>query len=269
MTVRPTAAGGREAAREGRQEFVQSMARGFAVIKAFSSQPDALTIADVARRTGLSRAVSRRFLLTLADLGYIAAADGVFRLTPRVLELGYTFLSSLRLPDVAQPVMEQVVDTLHESCSVSVLDATDIVYVARVPAKRIMAINLAIGSRLPAYPTSMGRVLLAALSPAALDGYFARAELKPLTDRTITSPDELRRVIAQVRERGWAMVDQEVEVGVRSVAAPIVDRSGRTVAAVNVSSHASRVNLKDMRARHLPLLLEAARRISAALGAHV
>ncbi len=242
------------------------MARGFAVIKAFSSQPESLTIADVSRRTGFSRAVSRRFLLTLVELGYVADADGLFRLTPRVLELGYTYLSTNPLAGVAQPVMEEVVGALHESCSVSVLDADDIVYVARVPAKRIMAINLAVGSRLPAHPTSMGRVLLAALPPDALDAYLGRVSLRALTDRTITRPAELRRILDEVRERGWAMVDQQVEVGVRSVAAPIRDRSGRTIAAINVSSHASRVNLKEMRARHLPLVIEAARRISVSLG---
>jgi IclR family transcriptional regulator, pca regulon regulatory protein len=250
-----------------RDEFVQSIARGFAIIKAFSSQPQALTIADVARRTGLSRAVSRRFLLTLTQLGYVASSDGVFRLTPRVLELGYTFLSTMKLPDVAEPVMEDVVSRLHESCSMSVLDGEDIVYVARVPSKRIMSIALAVGSRLPAFPTSMGRVLLADLSRTALDQYLATTKLRRLTERTVTNPVELRRILAQVRERGWASVDQEVEVGVRSVAAPIRDRNGRTVAALNVSSHASRVNLKELRTRHLPVVLDATKRISAMLGA--
>jgi IclR family pca regulon transcriptional regulator len=250
-----------------RHEFVQSMARGFSVIKAFSSESRALTIADVARRTGLSRAVSRRFLLTLEELGYVSGGSGLFRLTPRVLELGFTFLSTTRLPDVAQPVMEEVVDTLHESCSVSVLDAQDIVYVARVPSKRIMSIALAVGTHLPAHATSMGRVLLADLAPLELDAFFARAELPRLTDRTITGAAPLRRILDDVRERGWAMVDQEVELGVRSVAAPIRDRGGRTTAAINVSSHASRVTLKEMRARHLPVVVAAARRISVALGA--
>lgn len=250
----------------GRHEFVQSMARGFAIIKAFSGQPEALTIADVARRTGLSRAVSRRFLLTLEELGYVTSGGTMFRLTPRVLELGYTFLSTMRLPDLAQPVMEEVVTTLHESCSVSVLDAHDIVYVARVPSKRIMSIALAVGTRLPAYATSMGRVLLADLPPPTLDAFFRHTELRRLTERTVTDVTQLRRLLVEVRDRGWASVDQEVEVGVRSVAAPIRDRSGRTIAAINVSSHASRVNLKDMRTRHLPVVIDAARRISALLG---
>jgi IclR family pca regulon transcriptional regulator len=226
-----------------------------------------LTIADVSRRTGLSRAVARRFLLTLGELGYVASDNRNFRLTPRVLDLGFTFLSTMRLPDVAQPVMEELVSALHESCSVSVLDGQEIVYVVRVPAKRIMSIALVVGTRLPAYPTSMGRVLLAALEPAELEKYLAAAVLRPLTPRTLTDKSELRRILAKVRERGWASVDQEVETGLRSVAAPIRDRSGRTIAAINMSSHVSRVSLKDMRTHHLPAVIQAAGRISAMLGA--
>jgi IclR family transcriptional regulator, pca regulon regulatory protein len=250
-----------------RHEYVQSIARGFAVIKAFSGQAESLTITDVAQRTKLSRAASRRFLLTLKELGYVAHDAGTFRLTPRVLDLGFTFLSTMKLPAVAQPVMEQVVSTVHESCSVSVLDGVDVVYVARVPAKRIMSISLAVGSRLAAYPTSMGRVLLAALDPESLDRYFAMVKLRPLTGRTITNVAKLRRILKQVREQGWAMVDQEIELGIRSVAAPIRDRSGQTTAAINISSHASRVNLQDMRVRHLSLVLQAAAQISKMLGA--
>ncbi len=247
---------------EPRREFVRSIERTFLVLKAFSSGPEALTIADVARRAGLSRAVSRRFLFTLAELGYIAIADGTFRLTPRVLQFGYNFLATMTLPDLAQPIIEDVSAKVHESSSLSVLDGPDVVYVARVPAKRIMTIALAVGARLPAYPTSMGRVLLADLTPAALDAYLASTPLKRLTARTVTDPGELRRILAQVRERGWALVDQEIEVGVRSVAAPIRDRGGRTVAALNISAHPSRVTLKEMRARHLPLVVDTAARIS-------
>ena len=264
---RPSILAAKAAAEPPRREFVQSIERGFAVIKAFSSQPESLTIADVSRRTGLSRAVSRRFLLTLAELGYVANDAGDFRLTPQVLDLGFTFLSTMRLPYVAEPVMQELVSTLQESCSVSVLDGEDIVYVARVPAKRIMSIALAVGTRLPAYPTSMGRVLLAALDPKAFDAYLAAATLRPLTSRTITDKLQLRRVVSKVRERGWAAVDQEVEMGLRSVLAPIRDSSGRTVAAINLSSHVSRVNLKDLKTRHLPAVIQAATRISAMLGA--
>lgn len=245
-----------------RHEYVQSIARGFAVIKAFSGKADSLTITDVAQRTTLSRAAARRFLLTLKELGYVAHQEGGFRLTPRVLDLGFTFLSTMKLPDVAQPVMEDIVSKVHESCSIAVLDGSDIVYVARVPAKRIMSIALAVGARLEAYPTSMGRVLLAGLEPEGLDRYFSMVTLRPITKWTITNMAKLRRVIEQVREQGWALVDQEVELGLRSVAAPIRDRSGRTIAAINISSHVSRVNLKDMRIRHLSLVIQAAAQIS-------
>lgn len=250
---------------EPRHEFVRSTERTFRILKAFTGRPQALTIAEVASRAGLSRAVSRRFLFTLAELGYIAISDGTFRLTPRVLQFGYGFLATMTLPDLAQPIMEDVSAKVHESSSMSVLDGPDIVYVARVPAKRIMTIALAVGARLPAYPTSMGRTLLADLAPAVLDAYLASTPLTPLTARTVTSQGELRRILAQVRERGWALVDQEIEVGVRSVAAPIRDRSGRTVAALNISAHASRVTLKEMRRRHLPLVVDAAARISESL----
>jgi IclR family pca regulon transcriptional regulator len=265
--ARAAAAPSRDAGSPIRREFVQSIERGFAVIKAFSSQTESLTIADVSRRTALSRAVARRFLLTLGDLGYVATDGRSFRLTPRVLDLGFTFLSTMRLPNVAQPVMEELVSALHESCSVSMLDGQEIVYVVRVPAKRIMSISLAVGTRLPAYPTSMGRVLLAGLEPPELEHYLAAAVLRPLTPKTVIDKGELRRIVAQVRERGWCSVDQEVEVGLRSVAAPIRDRSGRTIAAINMSSHVSRISLKDMRAQHLPAVIQAAARISASLGA--
>ena len=250
-----------------RREFVQSISRGFAVIKAFSGRPDALTISDIAQRTGLSRAASRRFLLTLKELGYVSAEDGLFRLSPRVLDLGFTFFSTMRLPDVARSTMEQVVATMQESCSITVLDGMDIVYVARVPAKRIMSISLSVGARLPAYCTSMGRVLLAFLDQASIDRYLSEVILKPLTARTVTNKEQLRHILGKVRDQGWAILDQETEVGVRSVAAPIRDHSGRTIAAINISSHASRATMKQIRARFLPVLLQAASRISDLLGA--
>jgi IclR family pca regulon transcriptional regulator len=248
-------------------EFVQSVGRAFAVIRAFDREHPALTISDVARRTGLTRAAARRFLLTLQELGYVQSTDGEFRLSLRVLDLGYTVLSTIALPEIAQPVMEEVTAKLHESCSVSVLDGSDIVYVARVPTKRIMAVSLAIGSRLPAYATSMGRVLLAHLPPESLDAFFRGAKLLRLTPRTVADEKALRQILIQVRERGWALVDQEVEEGVRSVAAPIRDRSGRVTAAINASAHATRASVRKLRESFLPVLLDAARRISTSLGA--
>jgi IclR family transcriptional regulator, pca regulon regulatory protein len=259
----------RDAGQPPPREFVQGLQRGFAVIKAFAADAPRLTIADVADRTGLTRAVARRYLFTLSELGYVVQNGAQFALTPRVLDLGFTYLSTVDVATVAQPVMETVAERLHESCSVSVLDGTECVYVARVPAKRIMSINLAVGSRLPAHATSMGKVLLAALSPESLNAYFAAATLHQLTRRTICTEPALRKALRDVRERGWAFADQESEDGVRTVAAPLYNRTLTVQAAINVAGHASRVSMKALRNEHLPLLLDAARDISSALGANV
>ena len=243
--------------------FVQSLERGLAVIRAFDAEHPALTLSDVARATGLTRAAARRFLLTLSDLGYVTTDGRLFALTARVLELGYAYLSSLSLPEVAEPHLERLVAEVHESSSVSVLDGEDIVYVARVPTSRIMTVSINVGTRFPAYATSMGRVLLA--ERPDLDGYLERVELRALSPRTVTSTDALRAELAKVRRQGWALVDQELEEGLRAVAAPIRDRAGRVVAAVNISAHASRASLESMRRDLVPPLLATAARISADL----
>ncbi|MBO3746245.1 helix-turn-helix domain-containing protein [Streptosporangiaceae bacterium NEAU-GS5] len=240
-------------------EFVQSLARGLAVIRAFDATTPELTLSEVARKTGLTRAAARRFLLTLAELGYVHSDGRLFSLSPRVLDLGYAYLSGLSLPEIALPHLERLVADVHESASVSVLDDTDIVYVARVPTTRIMRVTIAIGTRFPAHATSMGRVLLAWNS--GLDDYLARAELAQLTSRTVTAPDALRVELDKVRAQGWALVDQELEEGLRSIAAPIRDRTGQVVAAVNLSSHASRTTLEAARRNLLPPLLATAERI--------
>ena len=241
--------------------FVQSLERGLAVIRAFGADTPALTLSEVARSTGLTRAAARRFLLTLADLGYVRSDGRQFALTPRVLELGYAFLSSLSLPEVAQPHLERLVTEVHESSSVSVLDGDDVVYVARVPTSRIMRVSINLGTRFPAYATSMGRVMLAGLSNRDLDAYLGRVELRRLSPRTITAAKPLRAELRRVGSQGWAMVDQELEEGLRSIAAPIHDRGGRTVAAVNLSAHASRTSTDRMRSELLPPLLATAARI--------
>src|SRR4029079_18039361 len=249
---------------EGRApHFVQSLERGLAVIRAFAEHNVELTLSDVARRAGLTRAAARRFLLTLADLGYVRTDGRWFSLSPRGLELGYAYLSSLSLPEVAEPHMERLVAEVHESSSVSVLDGEDIVYVARVPTSRIMTVSINVGTRFPAYATSMGRVLLA--EHPDLDGYLERVELRALSPRTGTSPDALRAELAKVRRQGWALVDQELEEGLRSVAAPIRDRSGTVVAAMNLSAHASRMTIDAARRRLVPPLLATAARIEADL----
>ena len=241
--------------------FVQSLERGLAVIRAFGADTPSLTLSEVARATGLTRAATRRFLLTLADLGYVRTDGRRFELNARVLELGYAFLSSLTLPEVAEPHLERLVSEVHESSSVSVLDGDDIVYVARVPASRIMRVSINVGTRFPAYATSMGRVLLAGMDPPELDAFLGRAELRPLSKRTITSERRLRAELDRVRGQGWAIVDQELEEGLRSMAAPIRDRTGRVVAAVNLSAHASRISTDAMKRTLLPPLLATAGRI--------
>lgn len=248
-------------------EFVQSLERGLAVIRAFDATHPQLTLSDVARATGLTRAAARRFLLTLVELGYVRTDGRLFALRPRVLELGYAFLSSLSLPQVAQPHMETLVAQVHESCSMSVLDGDEIVYVARVPTtRRIMAVAISVGTRFPAYATSMGRVLLAAQPEDRLDHYLDGAPLRSLTRRTITDPGRLRGVLSRIRVQGFALVDQELEEGLRSLAVPVHGEDGAVVAALNVSAHTSRGTSEVIRRELLPPLLGAARKIEEDLG---
>jgi IclR family pca regulon transcriptional regulator len=244
-------------------DFIQSLERGLAVIDSFSREHPSQTLSEVASRTGLTRATSRRVLLTLVELGYVAQSGRAFSLTPKVLDLGYSFLSSLRVIELAQPSMERLVDEVHESSSMSVLDGSEIVYVARVPTSRIMTIALALGSRLPAYPTSMGRVLLAGMSDEELDSYIEQTTLEKLTPHTVTDPRRFRSIVGKVRSDGFALVDQELEEGVRSIAAPIRNRRGEVIAAMNVSCHASRVGVERMLTDFKPRLLDAATEINA------
>ncbi len=260
--MRTSADGSGQPAKGPGSDFVQSLERGLAVIQAFSAASPRLTLSDVARATGLTRAASRRFLLTLQHLGFVDSDEREFFLTPRILRLGYTYLSSTPFWSLAQTHIEELVDRVHESSSISVRDRDEIVYVARVPTKRIMTISLAVGTRLPMYPTSMGRVLLAGQSDDEIDAYLARAELRPLTGRTVTDPAALRAMVMDVREQGWALVDQELEDGVRSVAAPLCDASGHVLGAVNVSAHATRTNLDVLRKQFLPALLDTTARIN-------
>lgn len=246
--------------------FVQSLDRGLAVIRAFDAEHPRLQLSEVARKTGLTRAAARRFLLTLVQLGYVRADGREFSLRPRVLELGYSYLSGITLPEVAQPHLEALVSRVEESSSVSVLDGDDVVYVARVHTKRIMTMMITVGTRFPAYATSMGRVLLAALPPDELAGYLARAELTPLTPHTVVHADDLAAALDRVRDRGYAVVDQELEEGLRSAAAPVRGRDGAVVAAVNLSVSASRTSVRQLEEDYVPPLLETAAAISSDLG---
>ena len=250
---------------ERADHYVQSLARGLSVITVFGPETSELTLSGVSRATGLTRAAARRFLLTLVDLGYMRFDGKLFRLAPRVLDLGYAYVSSLPLTGIAMPHLETLVTKTHESSSICVLDAEDIVYVARVPTSRIMTVAISVGTRFPAYATSMGKVLLAGLDDAALEDYLARVKLVELTEHTVRTVDELRTQVLDVRKQGYALADQELEHGLRSIAAPVRDKQGRVVAAVNVSSHVSRVTKDKARRQFLPPLLDAARAIEADL----
>jgi IclR family transcriptional regulator, pca regulon regulatory protein len=227
-------------------DFVRSLERGLAVIRAFDAEHPALTLSDVARQTGLTRAAARRFLHTLVDLGYVSTDGRRFSLRAKVLELGYSYLSSLSLPEVALPHMEKLVALVRESSSLSVLDGGEVVYVARVPTKRIMTVSISVGTRFPAYATAMGRVLLAGQPAEWLNAYLARVEPEPLTSDTITDVSALRAELEAVRAQGWAVVDQELEEGLRSLAVPVRGRGGRVVAALNVSAHVDSAGREDL-----------------------
>jgi IclR family pca regulon transcriptional regulator len=246
--------------------YVQSLDRGLAVIRAFDSEHPRLTLSEVARATGLTRAAARRFLLTLVHLGYVRIDGREFSLRPRVLELGYSYLSGLTMTDVVRPHLEELVAKLNESSSVSVLDGDDVVYVARVPTKRIMTVVIAVGTRFPAHATSMGRVLLAALPPAELEAYLDRVVLVPLTNRTITSRNALRAAIDRAREAGYALIDQELEEGLRAAAVPLHNADGSVAGAINVSAHAARTSMQQLEQEYLPPLLQAAAHIDQDLG---
>jgi len=242
--------------------YVQSFARGLAVIRAFDATRPEQTLTDVAAATGLTRAGARRILLTLQTLGYVEAEGRLFRLTPKILDLGFAYLTSMPFWNLAEPVMEALSAQVHESCSAAVLDRTEIVYVLRVPTHKIMTINLSIGSRLPAYCTSMGRVLLAALDEDTLDATLASTPLYAHTPRTVTDKEELKKLIAQVRQQGWAIVDQELEGGLISLSAPIRNRQGRVIAAMNISGNAQRNSAKQMVKAFLEPLQQAAQTVS-------
>jgi IclR family pca regulon transcriptional regulator len=245
--------------------YVQSFARGLEVIRSFSAQAPRQTLSEVAAATGLTRAGARRILLTLHTLGYVEIDGKLFALTPRILDLGFAYLSSMPIWNRAEPVMEALVEQVHESCSAAVLDGTDIVYVMRVATQKIMSIRLGVGSRLPASCTSMGRLLLSDLDEPEARARLEASQREPLTRHTVTDVDTLLQRVVQARRQGWCLVNQELEEGLISIAAPIVGRGGRMVAALNISGQANRTSAKVMQETMLPPLREAARRISSLL----
>ena len=246
----------------GDPNFMTSLARGLAVIQAFTQRKRQLTVSQISSETGFSRAAVRRCLYTLTKLAFAGSDDGQhYYLRPRVLALGHSYISSMPLAAAAQPILERVSHNLHESCSIATLDGLDIVYIARANVTRIMSIDLVVGSRLPAFCTSMGRVLLADLPPEKLEEFLARAEFKRYTERTVVSAEKLRQVLRMIHRNGYSMVDQELELGLRSMAVPIQDPSGRVVAALNVGAHAQRVSTQDMQIKFLPELRAAAQEL--------
>jgi IclR family pca regulon transcriptional regulator len=252
---------------QGDPNFMTSLARGLIVIQAFTQTTPHMTISQLAIKTGLSRAAVRRCLYTLTKLGFAGVEEGQrYALRPRMLSLSHTYTSSSSLSTAAQPILERMSQTYRESFSVATLDGDEIVYVARtqVPS-RVMAVDLHIGSRLPAYCTSMGRVLLAYLPPEQLEAYLARAVLTPHTTRTIVSADKLRIALRTVRRLSYALVDQELEVGLRSLAVPVFGPNGRVVATLNLSGNAPRMPVLEMQANYLTPLRNAAAELSAYL----
>jgi len=244
---------------DGDPNFMTSLARGLAVIQAFSQAKRQLTISQISAKTGFSRAAVRRCIYTLSQLGFAGSEDNRhFHLRPRILTLGHSYISSMPLAVAAQPVLEHVSHILRESCSIATLDGPEIVYIARANVTRIMAIALGVGSRLPAFCTSMGRVLLADLPPEKLEELLAGIEFTRYTERTVTNAEKLRQILRMVQRNGYAVIDQELEYGLRSMAVPIRNPSGKVVAALNVGAHAQRVSLQDLLMRFLPHLKAAA-----------
>jgi IclR family pca regulon transcriptional regulator len=245
--------------------FMTSLARGLAVVRAFSDSRKPQTIAQISQKTGIPRAAVRRCLYTLQQLGYVDAELNNFSLRPKVLTLGYSYLSSTPLTVSSQPYLNNISRELGESCSLAVLDDSEVLYVARSAASRVMSVALNTGSRLPAYCTSLGRVMLAHLRPEELDAYFARVKLRPMTERTVVNQKRLREILAAVRQDGYAVIDEELELGLRSIAVPVRGASGQVLAGLNVGAQAARVSVERMKQEFLPVLLRGAQELSVLL----
>jgi IclR family transcriptional regulator, pca regulon regulatory protein len=245
--------------------FMTSLARGLAVIAAFTDRRRHPTIADLSRRTGIPRASVRRCLYTLEKLGYVASDANTFSLLPKILNLGHAYLGSSSIAVSAQPFLDRVSESVGESCSLAVLERDDILYLARSVTSRILSVSLNVGSRLPAYCTSIGRVLLAHLPEQELNAYVRRTRLVAYTDRTVASAADLRQALEAVRRHDYAIADQEIEIGIRSIAVPVRNRQGTVVAGMNVLTQSFRMNARDMKTRVLPHLQSAALDLGAAL----
>ncbi|SFK05541.1 transcriptional regulator, IclR family [Celeribacter neptunius] len=236
-------------------DTISSLAKGLRVLECFGAKTPKLSITDVSKMTGLDRATARRCLLTLHAEGYADYDGKFFTLTPRTLRLGMGAISSLPLPQIVQPWLDQLTEQIGQSCSVSILDGTEIVYLARAAQKRVMSIGLMPGSRLPAHCTSMGRVLLAALPEDEARAIVEASDLSPRTRFSVTEPDEVMKRLEEVRSQGYAIIDQEVEIGLRSIAVPLVDGRGAVVAALNTGMAATQDKVEALVPIYLPRLL--------------
>ncbi|KIU53163.1 IclR family transcriptional regulator [Pseudomonas sp. 1239] len=250
----------------GDPDFMTSLARGLAVVQAFQERKRHLTIAQISHRTEIPRAAVRRCLHTLIKLGYATTDGRTYSLLPKVLTLGHAYLSSTPLAVSAQPYLDRMSDQLHEACNMATLEGDDILYIARsATVQRLISVDLSVGGRLPAYCTSMGRILLAALDDATLHEYLEHADLQAKTSRTVHDPAALLEILQQVREQGWCVVDQELEQGLRSIAVPVYDASGQVLAALNISTHAGRVSRSELEQKFLPIMVAASRDLSTQL----
>ncbi|HWL99710.1 MAG TPA: IclR family transcriptional regulator C-terminal domain-containing protein [Nocardioidaceae bacterium] len=249
--------------RDSDPDFIESIARGFDVVRAFDVHRPVMTLSEVATSAQLARPTARRILRTLESLGYVRSVSGGFALTPRVLELGLTYVQGMGLWDVARTHMEGLVARTHESSSIAQLDGSDIVYVARVAVPKIIALAVQIGTRFPSPPTSLGKVLLAGLDADELDRVLAEPSRAGVVARWQPDRAELDTALREVRARGWALTDEQLASGIRSIAAPVRDGSGRVVAAMNVTVHAAETSVRTLTEEYLPLLLQTASAVSA------
>jgi IclR family pca regulon transcriptional regulator len=239
----------------------QSLYKGLLVLQSFSRRQTGMTLSEVAAAVGLNRATTRRFLLTLLDLGYVETDGKVYRLTPKVMTLGYTYLASLPWWQLASPVAEELSRRLEESCSIGVLSGDQLIFVARVQGPRLLAIHLTPGRSVPVHVTAIGRVLLAERTPEEIDRFLARTPLERLTPHTVTDPEALKAALREIREKGYAVIDQELEPGLRAIGVPVRDRSGRAVAAIGMSTHVQRRTLAELERDLLPHIRAGAERI--------
>ena len=256
----------REEGRGAEREMVHSVLRLFEVLRAFSRAHPRMTLSEVAEISGLTRASARRFLLTLVHAGYAETDGKRFALTPKLLELGHSVMAAARIWDVARPILAQVSERLGESCYGAVLDGAEVLYVLHIPsARHLVNVDLRVGSRTPAYCSSIGRVLLAGLTQEAVERVLEEIKPEPRTPRTITAKPNLREQVEQARRQGWAVVDEELELGLRSLSVAVRGRDGAILGAINICGPTSRVPLEELRTRFVVEMLDAASRIQAAL----